>query len=505
MSSLFQLIAHQALIAPTHIALDGMDYNGQSEKVSYEALINRIDEIANQIKTLSPNCIALRADNSIDWAMIDLAALKCQVPIVPVPLFFSEQQVNHLLNESGADVLIGQWDELSNIINLTQTDTNCHMPVYRLSSVTTIELLPQTLKITFTSGSTGAPKGVCLSEDNLVNITESLAKAIGFIPKKHLCVLPLSTLLENITGIYVPLILGATSCILHSKTIGLSGSSQLDLSQFHQTIRIYQPNTLVLIPALLQALVGLTMQDKNLSSSLQFVAVGGARVSPALLNQAKALGIPVYEGYGLSECASVVCLNTLEHNKIGTCGRPLSHVEVRLDEAGELFVRGNIALGYIGHPFTDKWLATGDLATLDDDGFYTIIGRKKNLIITSFGRNISPEWIEYEVNQYFPLLSAVITGEAQSSLSLIIDINEKVLHQYFNGILDHLEHALAVNINKINQNLPDYAQIKQVYAIKAFTQIPGLFTQNNRAKREAVHRWLQSCDIQSHSAIHMTF
>lgn len=103
----------------------------------------------------------------------------------------------------------------------------------------------------------------------------------------------------------------------------------------------------------------------------------GARVAAELIHSARALGIPAYEGYGLSECASVVSMNTPQHDQPGSCGKPLSHLQIQLAEDGELWVRGNSALGYIGEPLTDEWLATGDLATLDEQGFLCIVGRKK--------------------------------------------------------------------------------------------------------------------------------
>ena len=149
--------------------------------------------------------------------------------------------------------------------------------------------------------------------------------------------------------------------------------------------------------------------------SLRFIAVGGAPVAPDLLARATALGLPVYEGYGLSECASVVCLNTPEARRAGTVGRPLPHVQIRVDERGELHVRGATMLGYLGEApaIADAEVATGDLGTLDADGHVRIHGRLRNVYITSFGRNVSPEWVEREIAAEPGIGQVLVHGEAR--------------------------------------------------------------------------------------------
>ncbi|OXE29674.1 long-chain fatty acid--CoA ligase, partial [Vibrio parahaemolyticus] len=109
----------------------------------------------------------------------------------------------------------------------------------------------------------------------------------------------------NITGVYVPLMLGVTSSILPGEQTGLLGSSQFEPRLFAQALATIKPESLVLTPALLLALIHIAKQQPSLVGSLKFVAVGGARVSSQLINTAHALNIPAFEGYGLSECGSV--------------------------------------------------------------------------------------------------------------------------------------------------------------------------------------------------------
>lgn len=336
------------------------------------------------------------------------------------------------------------------------------------------EILPGTAKITFTSGSSGTPKGVCLSSEHLDEVTLQLADVIEQQTRveKHLVMLPLSTLLENVTGIYVPLWLGKTTVVLPGKEVGLVGASHLDAGLFARVLQQQQPHSLVLTPAILQLLLHIVSLSPQLSSSLEFVAVGGARVSASLIDQAENLGIPVYEGYGLSECGSVVSLNTPNHFKAGTSGRALEHLNVRVNESQELEVSGSKALGYLGEPFTEQWLPTGDLAAIDEQGFITILGRRKNILITSFGRNISPEWLESEAQVYPSLAQMLVVGEGQAHLRAWI------CHPALDAVVEA--------VTQFNHKLPDYAQIGEVVVLSQWPTHLGWFTANGRPIRQQI-------------------
>lgn len=505
MTTLYQLIAKQAKNQPDKIAFSGEDYFGALKELSYTQLMIEVDKLAQILERLEIRCIALRSHNCIDWALMDLAALKCGITIIPVPLFFSTSQIMHVLKMSDADCLIGNWtlaEHLNGRIEHPQLVAN--MPTYLTKRSQTSPLIEGAIKITFTSGSTGMPKGVCLSDKNLMRVSLSLAHAIEVKPKCHLTMLPLSTLLENITGIYVPLLLGAKTYLLSGTSVGLIGSSQLDIPQFATSIAHFAPNSLVLTPALLKALIAITSQNPALSSSLQFVAVGGARVPEALVEQAKSLNIPVYEGYGLSECASVVSLNTPSHHKAGSSGKALSHVDIRLNEQSELFVRGNLALGYIDAPFDQEWLATGDIANIDSEGFLTILGRKKNIIITSFGRNISPEWIESELATHVTSLPYIIFGEGRDSLGILIDMPTDCLEGEMQlEALSLFQHKIIASLTEFNSTLPDYARIADIWIVKNLTHQPDLFTNNGRVKRENISDCLLEIEKNSIESIHI--
>lgn len=457
----------QSLIYHSTHSPDSIAFVDDSCEITYEQLLLQVREAAEQLLELKPQCIAFRAENSVDWVIIDLAAMYAGIPIVPVPMFFTQQQVDHTLTESGADVLIGDWQQW-HPVSIGELE---RLRVWKLPCPSTQELLPKTGKVTFTSGSTGQPKGVCLSSEQIAKISRILADTIATDVScdKHMVLLPLSTLLENITGIYVPLLLGTTSVVLCGKSVGLMGSSQFNASKFALALAQHQPTTIVLTPALLMALIGVAKSMPVVTEKLKFVAIGGARVSPQLIELAHQLNIPAYEGYGLSENASVVSLNTPSAHKAGTSGKPLSHVKVKIANDGEIWVSGNSALGYVNEPFDQEWLATGDLGHLDDDGFLVISGRKKNQIITAFGRNISPEWVESEAQAFPDLLGMVVLGEGDKTLTAVLD-NQDI-------------ESVTESLRKLNAILPDYAHIGRVIVAPELRTLSGLYTSNGRPIR----------------------
>ncbi|MGV8844248.1 MAG: AMP-binding protein [Pseudomonas sp.] len=451
-----------------------------ARQVSYPQLLAEVNRRGAQLRKIGAQRVALALDNGIDWVLWDLAVLKAGLVCVPLPGFFSAAQQRHVLDSAGVDYLIGPLSE-----HLADWGFREGAEGLQQREPTEIAELPAgTCKITYTSGTTGQPKGVCLDAETPLQVARSLCQASASCRvQRHLCVLPLATLLENLAGVYAPLLAGARIELLPMAQIGLLGASQFDLPRFLGTLNRVQPHSLILLPQLLLALVSAAEQGQLLPTSLRFIAVGGGRVTPQLLHRAEALGLPVFEGYGLSECASVVCLNTPQQRRIGTVGKPLGHLSVRLGDDQEVLVRGPRMLGYLGEPAPQgEWLGTGDLGHFDGE-FLVLHGRKKHQFITAFGRNVNPEWVEAELVQQLPIAQAWLQGEAQAA-------NVAVLVPRFTNTSDS---QLAAAVAQVNQQLPDYARVHHwLRAEQPFSAANGCATANGRLRRNALMQHYQS-------------
>lgn len=446
-----------------------------NRKLSYAQLLTEVEQRSNHLQQLGARRIALALDNGIDWVLWDLAALRARLVCVPVPSFFSSSQQAHVLDSAGIDCLISPESTLFSALGFS---TGAAAGVLQRPRAVVNELPVGTCKITYTSGTTGQPKGVCLDVATQLAVARSLVQASASCQvERHLCVLPLATLLENIAGVYAPLLAGAQIELMPMAQVGLLGASQFDLPRFLGALAQAQPNSLILLPQLLLALVSAAERGLPVPDSLRFIAVGGGRVSSQLLQRADALGLPIFEGYGLSECASVVCLNTPEQRRIGSVGQPLPHLQVRLGTDQEVQVKGPRLLGYLGEPpTTDEWLGTGDLGHFEGP-FLVLHGRKKHQFITAFGRNVNPEWVEAELVQQLPIAQAWLHGEALPG-------NVAVLVPRFATTSDS---QLAEAVTAANLTLPDYARVHHwLRAEHPFSSANELATSNGRLRRNAL-------------------
>ena len=409
-------------------------------------------DLGREIKTrrdalFGVSCLGIALDNSVDWVLWDLAALKAKIPCVPLPPFFTKEQISHATQSAGISHVLSP-DGLSDV-----------------SGNSNVRLPKGVAKVTFTSGTTGTPKGVCLPKSAMENVANSIVSVLGdeFVGT-HACVLPLAVLLESIAGVYAGLMAG---CTVHLSSLWDFGQNYENV---HEVLKNTKANSAILVPEILRILMA-QVAEKGSLPHLKFIAVGGSKVDAALVLRTRALGLPVYEGYGLSECASVVCLNTPQHDKLGSVGKPLPHIKAQVVD-GEVQIKDAGFLGYIGKAAPNV-LSTGDLGKLDDDGFLSVTGRKKNVLITSYGRNISPEWVEAALLTQGAVAQVVVYGDAQPSLSaLVVPSSQQA----------DIHHA----IDMANQSLPDYAQVKDFQIVAPFTLEDGTLTGTGRPRREKI-------------------
>lgn len=454
---------------------DGVALQGATRRLTWMELLVEVGTRANALREQAPGALILALDNGPEALLWDLAALFAERPCVFIPSFFSAEQFVHCLQQSGATLALveEQWNERLIEQGFKQDDG------FWTRVVTVSAALSQgTAKITYTSGSTGRPKGVCLNADTMLRVARELETASrATAPQRYLAVLPLGVLLENL-GVYAALMAGACVLLYPQAQLGIGGASQVDFKRLLGAVALSGAHSLILVPQLLMGLVTAIERGLMPVGPLRFVAVGGARVSPDLLARAEAVGLPVFEGYGLSECASVVALNRPGAVRPGSVGKPLPHVQVRIADDGEVMVAGSTLLGYLEEPvFHGQWWATGDLGYFDEQGYLYLNGRKKHQFITSFGRNVNPEWVEAELTQGGILAQAFVYGEGlprNSALLWPLDPNASD---------DTIEQA----VQQCNARLPDYARVHAWRRLPVpFDSRDETLTANGRPRREAI-------------------
>jgi long-subunit acyl-CoA synthetase (AMP-forming) len=433
--------------------------------LTYAELYQRVVALAGVMAERDIRRLGIGVGNGLDWILADLAGMMSGIGIVPVPHYFTPGQVEYLLDSSHVDYLLSETGSCP-------TTGLFGSSIKQISDQTANK---EPVKITFTSGSTGAPKGVVLRHDKLLTIARSINQMMAPLDiGKHLCILPLATLLENIAGVYAPLMKGIEICVPNGEEVGLSGSSGLDPTQFAGCINQSRPESMILVPQLLLATVTLTELGIMNSKDLKMVAVGGGKVAENLIDKASELEIPVYQGYGLSEAGSVVTLNLPGEQRKGSVGKALSHADIRVSEKGELEVSGALMEGYLGEQRSGDWLQTGDFGSIDEDGFVYITGRIKNTFITSYGRNVHPEWVEAEFLQFPAVGQCLFYGEAR---------DENLLLVWPRFPIDPA--TLKEMTSKVNEGLPDYARIHRVMIVEQPLS-EEFITGNGRLKRSEV-------------------
>lgn len=457
MSALLDAILARAAQVPERIAID----DGR-HRIDYAALPARIATIAGVLRQSLRGATApvgLPMENGIDWILGDLALLSLGVACVPIPPFFTSEQIEDVLSDAGACAVIGG------------------------RSIRRLDHAPRpvpvgTAKISYTSGSTGTPKGICLPDALMLATASAIVDRFGAdIAGTHLPLLPLAVLLENVAGLYASLLAGGTYAPRGSAAIGLDQPFRPDMRRMADAIAATGATSLILVPELLGGLVAVMDATSLRLPALRLVAVGGARVPIGLLERAAALGLPVVQGYGLTECGSVVAIEALGERERGTTGRPLGHVRASLAPDGEIRVDGIGHLGTVDAPRAGKGpLATGDIGTLDAAGRLSIVGRKSSMLVTGFGRNVAPEWVEETLCAQVGIAQACVNGDGETALSAFVVPTSPAAD-------------ITVAIAAANQALPDYARVAAWCVVRPFTPADGTLTANGRLRRAAIlHR-----------------
>ena len=351
--------------------------------------------------------------------------------------------------------------------------------------------------IIYTSGTTGKPKGAMLTHNNFYTDVDGAFETFNVtvtIADSLLVVLPLFHAFSFTANLMVSLLIGCELKFVESlRTVG-------------RDINLLRPTGIMAVPLLAEKLfdkleeglgnskaaqfllkIGLRgvvwhMILKKLGGKLRFIITGGAPCPKHVLEGFRRIHVKFIEGYGLTECAPVVSVTDYRSNRIGTIGRPCKGVEVRLADkndagVGELQVKGPIVMkGYFHNEkatkeaFDDDWFATGDLASMDEEGYITIRGRKKALIVNREGKNIYPEEVENTISKDPSVQDIIVIGYTQGGIpgervGAIVYPNEDWFAEQNGGVKPdwaEMEKTVAKRVQERSAELADYKRVRKV-------------------------------------------
>lgn len=390
--------------------------------------------------------VGILTGNGVEGVVGDLACLLSGVRSVPIPIAFGRDQARHLLSHSVVCLVdeqgskrLAEWGDVlpAHCEILPVLVETGHNPAEIAARVQAAAALDEyaICKIVHTSGTTSTPKGVMLRRGAVDDLIDSVTSRVGVEAwQRYVSVVPLSLLVEQVFAVYLTFLAGGTVVFLpeEAKPLGTAGG---DVEQVRGLLARARPTVSLVPPSLVESIAARARTTPEATTRELSLAVygredpmllfsGGAPVSDEVLRVMWDRGLPVYVAYGLSENGSVATLNGPGLVRLGTVGKPLRHCAVRRSDAGELLIRSSSLLtGYLGAadptalPLDDEgWLHTGDIADIDADGYVTITGRLKNIIITSNGRNVSPEWVEAQYKSQPGIEAAAVFGDNMERL-----------------------------------------------------------------------------------------
>ncbi len=453
------------------------------EAKSYTDLKNDSESFSNALQKLGKEGghVALTGATSYGWIVSYFGIVDSGRVAVPLDLSLPTDDMLELIDRSDATIFVAddvradviavvktRCPKIEHVISLAQgAHTEEMLSFWQLieehkGACDYVAQPEQLATIMFTSGTTGKSKGVMLTHRNLAENATCLDMKF---PERSvlLSVLPIHHAYCLTMDVLKGISCGSIVCINDS------------LIRMIKNIKLFEPTIILMVPLMIETVAKKLEDAQNLppevvkkevfGEQLQFICSGGAYMPPAMIDLFAKYGIKILQGYGMTECAPVISTTVSWNIRKGSVGQLIPNCEAKVVEE-ELWVRGSSVMqGYYNMPeetsetLVDGWLRTGDLGYVDEDNFVYLTGRKKNLIITKNGENVSPEELENKIGEH-RLIQEILVRESEGLIEAEIFPD----YEYAEKIaVEDMTKTLQEIIDEYNTNAPAY---KKVYRLK---------------------------------------
>ena len=497
--NLRNLIFHTASLYGQEIAFQIKKKNSY-HKLTFAQVKEKILALASHLIDLGikkGDRVVILSENRPEWPISYLAITSIGAVAVPLDIMLSKEEIRPLVSHCGANAIILSkrgMDSLQEKIVKLEIGMD-EIDNFKLSGLKLddIPLLDNVLAaILYTSGTTGKSKGVMLTHNNIMSNVLAVAQIFQVGPGDNfLSVLPLHHTFESTSGFLAPFYMGCS--ITYAQSL-----------KSYQLLRNMQETGVTImcgVPLLYQLFYDGVMRAigekpwivrlfarfavrKKFGGKIKFWVSGGAALDPAVIEGFRKFGITILQGYGLTESAPILSCNTLTNNKIGSVGKVLPGVEVKIEprhgvaiQEGEVLARGpNIMQGYYKSPdltgqvLEDGWLYTGDIGRFDEEGYLYITGRSKDVIVTGSGVNVYPDEIEFQIRKLQGVADACVIGSKikkgiRSGMEEVWSIIVPDM-EYFKRMnvesSDVIDRTVKNNVFALNEELAEYKRIANV-------------------------------------------
>ena len=556
-----------------NISIFNYKENKEWKGISTQDFINRVNNISKGLLAsgVQPNDkVALISENRLEWNLLDFAIQQIGAVVVAIYPNISDNDYEFILNNAEIKLcfvsndtlyqrLLAIKDQIPTVSEVYTFNTYPHTPNWislvskgidisdeildeRMNNVKSTDLAT----IIYTSGTTGNPKGVMLTHENLLADVDSSEYSFPVVAyDKALSFLPACHAYERVFQ-YVYIKMGLP--IYYAQSMDTIGQDMKEVQpQIFSAVPRVLEKVYEKIMATGEQLTGVKrklffwaialgeqydLDETKLSTTYKFklkiarklifskwkqalggnikgVASGSATLQTKLLKLYLAAGIPIYEGYGLTEAGPCLSVNCIKRGmKIGTVGIPLINIDIKLAEDGEILAKGkNIMVGYYKNPeataevLKDGWLHTGDIGEWIDGKFLKIIDRKKEMFKTSGGKYIVPQQIEAKLSESSFIEQIMVVGEGQKFPAALIVPNfnacldwakvndSSLLNVTREEFINHskIKQLIADEIDKLNSNFGNWEQIKKFILLpNEFTIETGELTPTLKMKRKVI-------------------